>query len=90
MDTLPLRTSQNHYALRVRAQTFIAQGKLPRSVPLRSVGGFGSDLECALCDEVVVKTAHEVEVFFLARPFEPYFFHRACYVLWFAESLMEK
>ena len=73
--------------LRVHAQTLMAEGTLPRSVPLRSIAGLGSDLKCALCGELVVNAEPEVEVYFLRRAFEPYFFHRGCYVLWFAESL---
>ena len=78
--------SGSEHTLRRRAQALIAGGKLPRSVPLRSVTGFGSDLVCALCDELIVNTEPEVEVYFLPRPFEPYFFHRPCYMLWLAES----
>ena len=73
--------------LRVHAQTLMAEGTLPRSVPLRSIAGLGSDLKCALCGELVVNAEPEVEVYFLRRAFEPYFFHRGCYVIWFAESL---
>ena len=58
------------------------EGSVPFSVPLRSVAGLGTGLPCALCDAVITSTEAEMEVYFLPRPFEPYFFHGTCYVLW--------
>ena len=78
--------SESESALRARAQTLFAKGKLLRSVPLRSVAGSGQGLACVLCGELIHDTEAEIDVYFLPRPFEPYFFHPTCYTLWFNES----
>ena len=74
-------------ALRARAQMLIAEGKLVRSVPLRSVAVLGHGLPCALCGETILDTEAEVEACFLLQPFEPYVFHPRCYAVWFTESV---
>ena len=72
--------------LRVRARTLIAEGKLPATKPVRAVTGSGSGRSCDLCEEATGRTDIEAELYFAARPLEPYVFHRHCYVIWFAES----
>jgi hypothetical protein len=57
-------------------------GSVPRSLPLRSVAGLGSGLPCVLCEGAIAAPEPEVEVYFLSRPFEPYFFHGTCYAVW--------
>src|SRR5688500_17757621 len=63
------------HARRHRAQPLSGEESVPLSVPLRSVARFGSGLPCTLCDAVITATEAELEVYFLPRPFEPYFFH---------------
>ena len=74
---------------RVQPLSGEGSGSVPLSVPLRSVTRFGSGLPCTLCDAVITATAPEVEVYFLPRPFEPYFFHGTCYVLWLRQVVPE-
>ena len=82
-----IRVTQPSYALRLRAQTLIREGKLPRTMPLRTIAGFGSGRACALGDEPLFSTEPELEVPFHARACDAYLFHRPCYVLWSAERL---
>ena len=74
------RESEPEHARRDSARG--AKGSVPRSLPLRSVAGLGSGLPCVLCETAITAAEPEVEVYFLSRPFEPYFFHGTCYVLW--------
>ena len=65
----------------------MAEGKLPRTMPARTVAGFGSGRPCVLCDDLIFSTEPEVELHFNARTREAHLFHRPCYVLWLAERL---
>ena len=81
-----IRVTQPSYARRLRAQTLIREGKLPRTMPLRTIA-VGSGRACALCDEPLFSTEPELEVQFHARACDAYLFHRPCCVLWSAERL---
>ena len=78
---------ERDYALRLRAQTLMAEGSLPSAMPVRTVAGFGSGRPCALCDEMILSTEPEVELYFQPRALDSYYFHRPCYDLWLAERL---
>jgi hypothetical protein len=69
--------------LRSRARERIAQGRLPRTKPLRTWGGPGVGLPCDLCDAAILDSEPEFELQFDLTPSSsPIRFHRKCRSIW--------
>lgn len=70
-------------ALRTRAEERLRQGRLPRVKAVRTWGGLGSGLPCALCDAAILSSEPEFELQLDLAPTAPTVkLHRACHSIW--------
>ncbi|MGH8149304.1 MAG: hypothetical protein ACRETB_04915 [Steroidobacteraceae bacterium] len=70
-------------AMRARADERLRQGRLPRVKAVRTWGGLGTGLPCALCDAAILSSEPEFELEFGRAPSEPTVrLHRECHSVW--------
>jgi hypothetical protein len=70
-------------ALRARADERLRQGRLPRMKAVRTWGGLGSGLPCALCDAAILSSEPEFELQLDLSPSVPTVrLHRQCHSIW--------
>jgi len=72
--------------LRERAREAIRSGKLPARKPDRTLGGSGSQVDCAVCGELILRNQLELELEFKRHGVNPgldsYHIHPRCLAAW--------
>ena len=72
--------------LRKRARELIGAGFLPCGPPMHVWGGYGSELACSLCEELIPHQEVEYELEFRgAHSTQLYRFHFLCHTAWSLE-----
>lgn len=72
--------------LRKRARELIGAGHLPCGRPMHVWGGYGSELTCSLCEELIPREEVEYELEFrTADGAQFYRFHFLCHTAWSLE-----
>jgi hypothetical protein len=74
---MPLTKLENE--LRARARVLIEQGRLPRTEPARTWGGYGINQPCAVCAQPISSTEVEYEV---REGNTDYRLHFICHAAW--------
>ena len=76
--------------LRIKAREAISSGRLPSRAQDRTLGGTGSDVPCALCDELIQPAMTELEIEFLDEGatlgVDRYCLHHRCFAAWTLEQ----
>ena len=76
--------------LRTRARERILAGQLTCGDPIHVWGGYGSDLTCSLCDQIIGRTDVEYEVEHqIGQAVHHYRFHFLCHAAWQLECARE-
>lgn len=86
---VPYNHLQNE--LRGRARELIRRGLLPRERPLHMWGGYGCDLACALCEQIILQNEVEYELEYRTPAgARHYRFHFLCHAAWQLECAHEE
>jgi hypothetical protein len=75
-------SGRNDNELRAKARKRFGEGKLPRAKAVRTWGGLGSGLPCALCEQPIGTTEPEFELQFDTAATPGIRFHRQCHSIW--------
>ncbi len=77
--------------LRGVARELIRAGRLPCGPPAHMWGGYGCDLPCSLCEQVILRSDVEYEIEQrTADGLKQYRFHFLCHAAWQLECIREQ